>query len=364
MKTEDRIHFGFRISDFGFTKLRLSIGNRQSAIRNSFVCLLPLALCLLVPASVVAQKKPKPALSVKQARSVIAAAPGFKLNKSAVKIKEISPAGVSPVSVSAEVTEAFRLASVEDERVEQNTGVFKRKRWRAVEFRTGDRSWDEFDYLAAPVGAERLEAARGALEELVTEYAARVGSNKDEGNSQSAEKPAADNAKGEEKAGAKKEKNDKKSAEPLTRGPLTIKQLSLMGSSAVAEVSVEATFTLSKDASGNWVVTEVAFGVGPGVELAALRRSINSQKAERVRAELAIVRDALESYRRERGFYVVAEDSVVLLDHLNPRFIKQIIRLDPWHNPYRYTGTTGQFTLASDGPDGKPGTADDVTVSR
>jgi len=124
-----------------------------------------------------------------------------------------------------------------------------------------------------------------------------------------------------------------------------------------------APFT-SKDASGKWVVAEVAFGGGPGVDLAALWPSVNSQKAERARADLSAVRDALEAYRRARGFYVVAEDSVILMDYLSPRYIKQIIRLDPWHNPYRYAGTTGQFTLASDGPDGKPNTADDVIISR
>jgi hypothetical protein len=75
------------------------------------------------------------------------------------------------------------------------------------------------------------------------------------------------------------------------------------------------------------------------------------------------LRAALEAFRRERGFYVVATDSATLMDHLSPRYVKQIIRLDPWHNPYRYTGTTDSYTLASDGADGKPGTADDVTVS-
>ncbi len=73
---------------------------------------------------------------------------------------------------------------------------------------------------------------------------------------------------------------------------------------------------------------------------------------------------ALESFRRERGFYVVAEDSAVLIDHLSPRHIKTIIRIDPWHRPYRYAGTREQFALSSDGPDGKPGTADDVNHSR
>ena len=51
------------------------------------------------------------------------------------------------------------------------------------------------------------------------------------------------------------------------------------------------------------------------------------------------------------------------MDHLSPRYIKQIIRLDPWHNPYRYVGTADSYTLGSDDPDGKQGTADDLTAS-
>jgi Type II secretion system (T2SS), protein G len=345
-------------------------GRRQKAGRNnkkpgqadkgftSAFCLLLSAFCFFAsPAA--AQKKPKPALGEKEARRVIAATPGFKLKTGAVKVKEISSAGESPVSVLADVTEAFRLAWVEDERVEQTSGVFKTKRWRAEEFRTGDRSWEGFDFLAAP-GDARVESARVALEQVVTEFASRL-------EEQKAKDEAAKSAARDEESrvkGKKKKKEKSKGVEPLTRGALTIKSLSTMGSSAVAEVVVEATFRLSKDASGKWQVSEVVFGGEPSGSLASLWQQADARKAEHARADLAAMRDALEAFRRERGFYVVAEDSAVLMDHLSPRYIKQVIRLDPWHNPYRYTGTTAAFTLASDGPDGKPGTADDVTLSR
>jgi hypothetical protein len=326
----------------------------------------------------VAQKKPKPALSAKEARRAIAATQGFGLKTGAVKVREVSPAGSLPVTVSADVTEAFRLTWVEDESATQNTGVFKQKRWRAFEFRTGDRAWDEFDLLTAPVGAERTEAARRVLEELVTEFAARQSESKvtDDGESKveddsEAERKRETNGKDKDRDKGKnknkgkdknKDKDNSKSNEPLQRGPLTIKQLSLMGSSAVAEIVVEATFSLSKDEGGKWRVTEVSLGGEKVGDLEALWRSVNSQKAERARADLSALRDALEAFKRERGFYVVAKDSVVLLDHLSPRYIKHIIRLDPWHNPYRYAGTATAFTLGSDGPDSKQGTADDVTV--
>jgi Type II secretion system (T2SS), protein G len=287
---------------------------------------------LLAP-PVFSQKKPKPALKQSEARRVIAATPGFSLRTGAVKIREISPAGTEPVSVTAEVTEALSLARVEDERVPQKGGVFKAKRWRAVEFRTGDRAWEEFDSLAGAAGAERVEAARRAIEELVAEFDARTRE-----------------AKGEK-------------VEPITRGPLTIKQLSAMGSTAVAEVVVEATFRLSKDERGRRRVYEIVLGGETIDDLASIRQRLDARKAALARTDLAVLRDALEAFRAERGFYVVAKDSVVLLDHLSPRYLKHLVRIDPWHNPYRYEGTASAYTLASDGPDGKPNTPDDVTLT-
>jgi hypothetical protein len=306
-------------------------------MKSALLLILTFAMCLVPCAfrlTASARKKPKPALKQSDARKVIAATQGFGLRTGAVKILEISPAGSSPVSVSAQVTEALRLTWVEDERATQTSGVFKTKRWRAVEFRTGDRAWEEFDSLAEAAGAERVESARRAVEELVTEFDARVRESKG------------------------------KSVEPITRGPLTIKQLSAMGSSAVAEVVVTTTFHLSKDARGGWQVSEVLFGDEAVGDLASLWRKVNARKSALARADLSTLRDALEAFRAERGFYVVAKDSVVLLDHLNPRYLKHVIRIDPWHNPYRYEGANASYTLASDGPDGKPNTADDVTLAR
>jgi hypothetical protein len=334
------------------------------------ILLLPFAFLLLPSAPAHAQKRPKPALSAKEARRAVAAAPRFALSTGAVKVKSVSPAGTSPVVVEADVRLAFRFERVEDERVPQTGGVFKVKRWRAVEFRTGDRSWEEFDLLSSTAFAPRLEAARGALEELVTEFEARqskVGAgwnvtalDVEAEAGEAAAKKGEKKKRGEEK----KDKEKKASVEPLTRGPLTIKQLSLMGSSAVAEVVVAATFGLERDARGRWRVAEVSAGGESSGDLEELWRAADARKTRRVSAEFAALAEALEAFRRERGFYVVARDSVVLFDHLSPRYAKRVVRLDPWHNPYRYVGTADSYTLGSDGPDGKTGTADDLTVSR
>jgi len=339
--------------------------------RAALTSLLAAALACLAPAAVLAQKKPKPALSAKEARRVVAATQGFGLSTGAVKVKTVGPAGTAPVLVEADVTAAVRLEWVEDERVPQTGGVFKQKRWRAVEFRTGDRAWEEFDLVSTPAFASRLEAARLALEELVTEFAAQQAAavKEDDARADAVTVPTQAEAEGDKKDKKKRDAEKKKAeeakkVEPLTRGALTVKQLSPMGSSVIAEVVVAASFNLSRDARGKWRVAEVSAGGESAGDLAALWLSADARKAERARADLAALGEALEAFRRERGFYVAARDSVVLLDHLSPRYAKRIVRLDPWHNPYRYEGTPASYTLASDGPDGKQGTADDVTLSR
>ncbi len=302
---------------------------------NVFIKVLVLFVsCALMSCVVAAQKKPKkpkPALKEGEARRVIAAAPGLALNTGAVGVRTISDAGIEPVAVTAALTTAFRFEQVEDERG-AHQGIFKVKRWRAVEFRTGDRVWEGLDFLSAALGGERVERARGALEQLLTEFEAR------------------------------RLESESKTIEPLTVGPLTVKQVSAQGSSALAEIAVECVFRLAKDARGKWFVAEVSIGGESSGDLNSLWKAVNNPKAERARAELETVRAALEAFRRARGFYVVADNDSVLMDHLSPAYIKRIIRLDPWSRPYRYAGTRDAYTLASDGADGKEGTADDVTL--
>jgi hypothetical protein len=123
---------------------------------------------------------------------------------------------------------------------------------------------------------------------------------------------------------------------------------------------VETAFRLIKGDNGKWRVAEIRTGDNRWEDIELLSRALNSEKAERARAELETLATALEAFRRERGFYVVAGEERVLEDHLNPRYLARIIRVDPWHQPYLYEGTRSSYTLRSAGPDGKEKTADDV----
>jgi len=150
----------------------------------------------------------------------------------------------------------------------------------------------------------------------------------------------------------------------LPSDAVRVREVSVTGSSAIVVAQVETAFRFAKGDDGKWRVAEIRTGDNRWEDVEMLTRAVNTEKSARARAELETLATALESFRRERGFYVVAKDEGVLVDQLNPRYTARILRFDPWHKPYLYEGTRDAYTLRSAGPDGKENTADDVTVTK
>lgn len=150
----------------------------------------------------------------------------------------------------------------------------------------------------------------------------------------------------------------------LPSDAVRVKDISSFGNSVVVVAQVETAFRVVQADNGKWRVAEIRTGDRRWEDLDMLVRALNAEKTSRVRAELETIATALESFRRERGFYVEAKTEAALIDQLSPRYLERIIRVDPWHQPYDYEGTRSSFTLRSAGPDGKANTADDITVAR
>ena len=146
----------------------------------------------------------------------------------------------------------------------------------------------------------------------------------------------------------------------LPSDAVRVREVSVMGSSALVVAQVETAFRFVKEADGKWRVAEIRTGDNRWEDIETLVRAVNSEKAGRARAELETLATALEAFRRERGFYVVAKAESALEDHLNPRYLSRLIRVDPWHKPYLYEGTQSSYTLRSAGADGKENTPDDI----
>ena len=132
--------------------------------------------------------------------------------------------------------------------------------------------------------------------------------------------------------------------------------------SALVVALIQADVRFSRDKSG-WRALDWRTGNGDWVSVEQLVVAINDGKRKRAQADLTKLAGALENFRKQNGFYVVSDKQQVLVDHLSPGYLGEIIRLDPWHNPYQYQGQRDHFLLRSKGPDGKENTPDDVVVA-
>jgi hypothetical protein len=150
----------------------------------------------------------------------------------------------------------------------------------------------------------------------------------------------------------------------LASEAVRVKSVSSLGSSAVVEAQVETAFRFVRGDDGKWRVAEIRTGDNKWEDIDMIARAVNQEKSERARAELETFATALESFRRERGFYIEAGNAGALVDQLNPLYLARVIRVDPWHRPYQYEGTRGQYTLRSVGLDGKANTADDIVLEK
>jgi hypothetical protein len=135
-----------------------------------------------------------------------------------------------------------------------------------------------------------------------------------------------------------------------------------IGGQAVVEATVEAAFRLQQDKQGNWKAIEIRTGDRRWESLDLIDTAIRKEKILRTTADLRTIATALESYRREKGRYVAAENNVKLIDQLAPTYLQQIIRLDAWSREFEYKGTTTGYRLASIGPDGKADSGDEIVI--
>ena len=114
----------------------------------------------------------------------------------------------------------------------------------------------------------------------------------------------------------------------LPSDAVRIKDVSSMGNSAVVVAEVETAFRMVKSDKGKWRISEIRTGDRHWEDVDTLLRALNVEKTARARAELESIATALESFRRERGFYIEAKSEATLVDKLNPRYLARVIRGD------------------------------------
>jgi hypothetical protein len=287
-------------------------------------------------------------LSQKDARKAIQTMLGASLPSSAVHVERVSAGADGVAEATAELQAVFRVKQVDG-------------RWRLSEVRTGQDTWEQLELVAQALGTQLPAGGCDAPSQFARSASAI------EARSVSAM---------DARSASATELNVKRArclvAEllgvTLPSDQVRIKDLSGLElpfsseSSALIEALVQVEFRFARDARG-WHVSEFKSGSREWARIDTLATALNDVKRAAAGDDLNTIAGALNDFRRTRGSFVVSDKQSVLIDHLNPRYLKRVIRLDPWHRPYQYEGAADHFSLRSLGADGKPRTVDDITIS-
>jgi hypothetical protein len=298
----------------------------QTPVKKRWLSLI--ACCVLALAAADARAE----LSSKQARTAITRMPGFELKSGAVRVKAIAAASGTTAEVTADIRNVLKFEQDE------------RGRWRISEIRTAQDRWEDIDIIAGAANAKLATnecnspdppfKGSAALDPSVKRARCLVGVL---------------------------------TGIDVPSDALRIQEVDPMPvplasrASAVVVAWIRVTARLVNEGKG-WQVSELRTGNRDWIKLQPLIDALNEKKRLKARSDIGTVAQALGLYRKERGFYVVSDSHAVLIDHLNPRYLSKIIRVDPWNHPYKYEGQRDRFVIYSSGPDGKDRTSDDIAV--
>ena len=270
-------------------------------------------------------------LSKSQARKVIQTMAGWSLPGSAVRVSSVTSSGEG-AEVSAEIQTVFR--------VRMNEG-----RWQLTEIRVGQDRWERLEVIAKAANVELPSGECDAPSEFARSRSA------DELTNRRARCLIAGLL-----------------GVALPSDDVRVKDISSFGlsigsgSTALVTALVRADFRLVRG-TGGWEVVGFKSGARDWVRIVDLPASIDQIKRTAATDELSTIAKALSEFQRDRGHFVVSDKESVLIDHLSPKYLARVIRIDPWHRPYHYDGQQDRYSLRSLGPDGKPNTPDDIVVS-
>lgn len=272
-------------------------------------------------------------LSSSQARKAIRTMGGISLPGDSVRVQQVRTNSAESAEATAELELVFRVV--------QHAG-----RWRLREVRTGQDRWERLDLIAQAAKIELADDECDAPSQMA----------------RTAETTALTTKRARCLVASL-------FGVALPSDDVRIREISPFGfsfgssdASALIVSLVRLDFRFVRERRG-WRVNEVKSGNSDWLNVALVPAAVDQLKRSAATDELSLIARALESYRRDRGFFVVSDKEAVLIDHLSPKYLERVIRVDPWQRPYLYEGEHGRYSLRSAGPDGKANTPDDIVVS-
>lgn len=295
--------------------------------------LFSVACCLLMISAAGAAAKTLQ-LSNSQARKLITRMAGVELPSGSVRIKTISPGSDGSAEVTAEIKTVFKFEK-------DNTG-----RWRVAEVRVGPDRWLRITHIANALNTKI------PVDDCSAPDPPFRGSQAVDPSAKRSRCLLASLLGGDLPSDSVRIQEVSPFAVPMGSQPSVIVTALITVSARIVHQGREVPR-----------VSELRTGNRDWVQLEPLATSVDREKQEQARGELALMSEALEKFRKDRGFYIVSDSQAVAIDHLSPRYLPRVIRIDPWQRPYKYQGERDRFTLRSLGADGKEGTADDIALA-
>jgi hypothetical protein len=296
---------------------------------GKLITALSLAVCL----TALTASSARADLNAKQARKALTRLAGFELTNGAVRVKNIAATNASAAEVTAEIRTVFNFS-------QDSQGS-----WQVAQVRTGQDRWEDISLVASalkaavPVGVctapDPPAHGLGAIDPSVKRARCLLGSLL------GIEIPS-----------------DAVRIQEVD--PLPLPLATQASATVVSWIKVDARLVSEK---GGWRVTELRTGTRNWIQVDTIVAAVTAMKQQQARGELELIAGALARFRQERGYYVVSDSQAVAIDHLAPRYLARVIRVDPWHQPYKYAGERDHFTLRSTGPDGKANTPDDIELT-
>ncbi len=151
----------------------------------------------------------------------------------------------------------------------------------------------------------------------------------------------------------------------LAKNDIDVVSVTEVGSrEAVVETYVHTAFRLER-VGHDWVIREVKVGQGQWERLDDLVRTLQQVKIEETHRLLEKIAAAIEAFEQKNGRVPEFQNYVELSDALYPVFLSPLVRDDAWKRPlYAFRTSPNAVRLLSAGPDGKPGTPDDIELVR
>ena len=132
---------------------------------------------------------------------------------------------------------------------------------------------------------------------------------------------------------------------------------------AVAEVSLQMAFRLGKDKGKDWQVNAVRLGDRDWISAQAFLAALNEVRAKQTQQSLEQLQEGIRKYQAKRGALPAVSDIVKLTDLLFPEYMAEVVRYDGWSHEFKINSAgNSTLQLSSAGPDGVPGTADDIRL--